>query len=141
MLNRSGFPKTYLVHSGKDALEYLRVYKAGSENVRNENSCIDLAILDVMLPDINGFKICEFIKQKISPTVPVMLMTGFEISEYIAQGIEAGADEFLSKQFFQRAYRESQPFIESLQARGRTKIFPGTQSQIEANWLREFPGK
>ncbi len=100
ILTKSGFENTRSVHTGQGALDFLGIADDGQELFDlNEYKTVSLVILDVMLPDIVGFEICKRIKHRISPSLPVILITGFNITEYVAQGVEAGADDFLSKPF------------------------------------------
>jgi class 3 adenylate cyclase len=58
----------------------------------------DLVLLDVMLPGTSGFDICERLKAHPSTAlVPVVLVTALEDRDSRVRGIEAGADDFLSK--------------------------------------------
>jgi DNA-binding response OmpR family regulator len=57
----------------------------------------DLIILDVMLPGIDGFEVCRRIRH-ISDTT-VIILTTLNDEQGILQGLEAGADDFLSKPF------------------------------------------
>lgn len=56
-----------------------------------------LILLDVMMPGANGFEICEKIRQ-ISNS-PLIMLTALDHDESILQGLESGADDFLSKPF------------------------------------------
>ena len=58
----------------------------------------DLVILDIMLPDINGFKVCEHIKLKNRNT-RVIAMTGYDSDEVKKKIMDAGADAYLIKPF------------------------------------------
>jgi len=57
----------------------------------------DLIILDVMMPGINGFEVCERIRQ-VSDT-PLIMLTALNHEQEMIRGLEAGADDFLSKPF------------------------------------------
>lgn len=58
----------------------------------------DLILLDVMLPDMSGFEICERLKaDPATALVPIVLVTALEDHPSRVRGIEAGADDFLSK--------------------------------------------
>jgi len=58
----------------------------------------DLILLDVMLPDMNGFEICERLKgDPATALTPIVLVTALEDQESRVRGIQAGADDFLSK--------------------------------------------
>jgi putative two-component system response regulator len=75
--------------SGKDALESIQ-----DTNTPNP----DLIVLDVMMPGMSGFEVCEQIKNDPDHMrIPVMLLTALQDIEDKVKGYEAGADEFLSK--------------------------------------------
>ena len=57
------------------------------------DAAVDLVILDVILPDINGFDVCRWIKHALSPFLPIILVSGYDH----VRGIEAGADYFVAK--------------------------------------------
>ncbi len=58
----------------------------------------DLVLLDVMMPGADGFEICRRLKSdELTALIPVVLVTSLEDSESRVRGIEAGADDFLSK--------------------------------------------
>ena len=57
----------------------------------------DLIILDVMMPGMNGFEVCERIRQ-VSDT-PLIMLTALNHEQEMLRGLEAGADDFLSKPF------------------------------------------
>lgn len=58
----------------------------------------DLVLLDVMMPGASGFEVCRELKDdEATALIPVILVTSLEDSESRVRGIEAGADDFLSK--------------------------------------------
>ncbi len=58
----------------------------------------DLILLDVMLPDMSGFEICERLKgDPVTALVPIVLITALDDHPSRVRGIESGADDFLSK--------------------------------------------
>ncbi len=60
----------------------------------------DIIILDIKLPDINGFQICEKLKQHPATTnVPVVFLTGLNNPNDIVKGFEVGAVDYISKPF------------------------------------------
>ncbi len=60
----------------------------------------DLALIDVTLPDMDGFKICQHIKnQPTTSKVPVFLVSAKKTSEDERRGKKAGADEYVCKPF------------------------------------------
>jgi len=59
-----------------------------------------LVLLDVMMPKMDGFEVCRRLKQaEALRFTPVVLITILQDLEYKIRGLEAGADEFLSKPF------------------------------------------
>ena len=58
----------------------------------------DLVLLDVMMPGLNGYQVCERIRaDPRTALLPVVLVTALDPHEERVKGIEAGADDFLSK--------------------------------------------
>jgi class 3 adenylate cyclase len=58
----------------------------------------DLVLLDVMMPGMSGFDVCRQLKSDESTAlIPIVLVTALEDTESRVRGIEAGADDFLSK--------------------------------------------
>lgn len=58
----------------------------------------DLVLLDVMLPGVDGFTVCERLKgDPATAMIPVVLITALEDQESRVRGIRAGGDDFLSK--------------------------------------------
>ena len=61
------------------------------------NSNIDLVILDIMLPDIDGFEVCRIIRQ--DSHIPILMLTARgDVMDRIV-GLEIGADDYLAKPF------------------------------------------
>jgi signal transduction histidine kinase len=74
------------VASGKEAL------------ARMNELTPDVILLDVMMPEMSGFEVCRILKQSANwKHIPVILLTAYSESKDVAQGLDAGADEFLSK--------------------------------------------
>jgi signal transduction histidine kinase len=70
-----------------------------------EKRPIDLVLLDVMMPLIDGFQACVEIKRRFSTDLnrlPVLLVTALGDQEHRNQGFESGADDFISKPFDRR---------------------------------------
>jgi putative two-component system response regulator len=63
-----------------------------------KNSSVDLVLLDVVMPGMSGFDLCEWIKfNPETRFVPVVLVTGLSSVDERIRGIRAGADDFLNK--------------------------------------------
>jgi putative two-component system response regulator len=61
---------------------------------------VDLVLLDVRLPGLDGFEVCARLKQMAKTRlVPVVLVTGLGAREHRLRGINVGADDFLTKPF------------------------------------------
>ncbi len=61
----------------------------------------DLIVLDVELPDINGFEVCR--RLKADPTladIPVVMLTTLDHAEAVMTGLEAGAVDYIPKDAF-----------------------------------------
>jgi DNA-binding response OmpR family regulator len=59
---------------------------------------LDLVLLDVMLPGLDGFQIVEQMRQAGNFT-PVLMLTAKTLPEDVVQGLESGADDYLAKPF------------------------------------------
>lgn len=59
---------------------------------------IDLIVLDVMLPEIDGFTVCENIRTE-NKTVPIIFLTAKSTSSERVEGLKLGADDYLAKPF------------------------------------------
>jgi len=59
---------------------------------------VDLILLDLMMPDMDGYEVCRRIKgSKDTRLIPVVIVTALDDMEAKVRGIEAGADDFLTK--------------------------------------------
>jgi len=68
----------------------------GIETARDNNP--DLILLDVMMPGMNGFEACKRLKDGPETAgIPIIMVTALREVQYRIKGIEAGADEFLSR--------------------------------------------
>lgn len=68
-----------------------------------ENKIPDLLILDLMLPDIDGFEICKHIKKNNEwEDIPIIMLTAKEDETDKVLGLELGADDYVTKPFSPR---------------------------------------
>ncbi len=73
-------------YNGKDALEKVKTDEP------------DLILLDVMMPDMDGYEVCRVIRHDYQiDFIPIVMITALTSREDHQKGIEAGADEFLKK--------------------------------------------
>lgn len=77
--------EVYKYYTAQDALECIQKVE------------LDLAILDVMLPDTSGFQICQKIRQ--SYTYPVIMLTAKDEEIDKITGLTLGADDYITKPF------------------------------------------
>lgn len=64
--------------------------------VRDET--LDLIILDVVMPVIDGFVVCKILKQDPkTQNIPIILLTGLDKTGYVNKGYECGADCYMIK--------------------------------------------
>ena len=85
----------YTVSEAYDGAE--AVEKALAENSEDRP---DLILLDVMLPEMNGFDVCKKIRE--SSTVPIVMITAREDEVDKVLGLEIGADDYVTKPFSMR---------------------------------------
>ncbi len=82
----------------KEGMVVDTVYDGDAALVHAMSSAPDLILLDVMLPGLGGFDICERLKaDDVTALIPIILVTALEDTQSRVRGIEAGADDFLSK--------------------------------------------
>jgi DNA-binding response OmpR family regulator len=63
-----------------------------------KNSAIDMAIVDVMMPEKDGFSLAADLKS-ISPSLPLVFLTAKSMQDDILRGFEIGADDYITKPF------------------------------------------
>jgi DNA-binding response OmpR family regulator len=116
-LKREGF-KVKEFHNGRDFLSFL------------ESVVPDLAVLDIMLPGIDGLEICRMLKSKTSTSsVPIIMLTAKASEADIVVGLELGADDYIVKPFSPR----------ELVARVKTVLRRTTAIEDQGNIIRIGP--
>lgn len=63
-----------------------------------QEKCIDLLLIDVVMPDINGRELAERIKA-LHPRVKVLFMSGYTDDEVVRRGVQMAKVEFMAKPF------------------------------------------
>ena len=73
----------------------------GSEAMSKiENEIYDLILIDRMLPDTNGLELCKLLRLKpLFKEVPIILVTALSQPENIIEGLDAGANDYITKPF------------------------------------------
>ena len=72
--------------------------EAALERLANEDPPVDLMVLDVMLPGVNGFDVAARLRQQ-GRYLPILMLTARGRADDIVRGFEAGADDYLPKPF------------------------------------------
>jgi signal transduction histidine kinase len=98
-LNNLKVVATYLSQQG------FNVLTAGNGKLglkRAELGLPDLILLDVVMPDIDGFETCNLLKTNLATKeIPIIFMTGLTETEYKVKGFTAGAVDYVTKPFQQ----------------------------------------
>ncbi len=86
-------PRGFEIIQASDGAEALNKIKEHS---------VDLVLLDVMMPNLNGFDVCRMLKEDSRyRDIPVVMITALQSKQDRIQSIEAGAEDFISKPFEQ----------------------------------------
>ena len=71
---------------------------AALELLEENDAEVDLIILDIMLPGMSGYSVCESLRERGSD-VPIMILSARTLSEDRTRGFDVGANQYLSKPF------------------------------------------
>ena len=89
-LNKEGF-KVKGFYKAQDLFNYLKIYNP------------DLIILDIMLPDLDGFEVCKKLKKENkTASIPIIMLTSKSEEVDKILGLELGADDYVTKPFSPR---------------------------------------
>ena len=104
--------KILIVEDEKDIADliHFNIFKAGFDAslAMNGNEAIekaktllpDLILLDLMIPEISGLEVCTILKENPSTKkIPIIILTARGTEDDIVKGLEAGADDYLTKPF------------------------------------------
>lgn len=87
-----------LVYSlSKEGFETNIAYNAQEAESKIESNVYDIIILDVMLPDGNGFELCKHIKE--NKDIPIIFLTAKDDEKDVVNGFNLGADDYVIKPF------------------------------------------
>lgn len=104
-----------IIEDEKDAVELLQ-FSLGASGYRTlaagdgwtgvqtaERERPDLILLDLMLPELDGIAVCELLRRKESTAhIPIIMLTACATEDARVIGLEAGADDYVTKPFSQR---------------------------------------
>ncbi len=104
--------KILIVEDEQDIADliHFNIFKAGFDAnlAMNGNEAIekarelnpDLVILDLMIPNISGFEVCSILKENPkTKKIPIIILTARGAEEDVVKGLEAGADDYMTKPF------------------------------------------
>ncbi len=83
-----------------DGFRVTEAYRGAQAMDRLRNSLPDLVILDVMMPDVDGFEVLKMIREVSN--VPVIMLTAKGEEDDRVRGLELGADDYITKPFSPR---------------------------------------
>lgn len=90
-----GIGLSYTLESEKYEVTLVKTVAEAKKTVENEE--FDLYILDLTLPDGNGYEVCSLIKS--TGDLPVIFLTAYDDEINVVTGFELGADDYISKPF------------------------------------------
>lgn len=90
-----GIGLSYTLKIEKYEVTLVKTVAEAKKTVENEE--FDLYILDLTLPDGNGYEVCSLIKSK--GDLPVIFLTAYDDEINVVTGFELGADDYISKPF------------------------------------------
>ena len=90
--------------------EGCRIYAAASSQIVFKilaNVIPDLMILDIVMPDMDGFELCRILKaDRKTSDIPIIFTTAYPDEEYIGKGFAAGGCDYLVKPFIREELLE-----------------------------------
>jgi two-component system, OmpR family, response regulator len=123
-LEREGF-RVIPAHDGEEALERF----AGEQ--------VDLVVLDIMLPKLDGLEVCKRIRAQ--SMVPIIMLTARDDEFDKVLGLELGADDYITKPFSIREFRSRVRAL--LRRAGSPRLEARLDETIETDGLRIEPAK
>jgi DNA-binding response OmpR family regulator len=85
-------------------------------------------VLDVILPNINGWDVCQKIRTQLRLKTPVLMLTALSSTDNLVKGLDQGADDYLAKPF---KFQELLARIKALDRRNRNQIASPTVLKFE----------
>lgn len=92
---------------------------------------VDLVILDIIMPGMDGLEVCKKIRERGFKHIPILMLTALGTSDNIVNGLDSGADDYLVKPF---KFKE---LLARIRALGRRQSFSESSgSLLEIDDLR-----
>lgn len=90
---------SFILRGLEENLYQVKVVSKGYEAVTEVmNNDFDIIILDIMLPDITGFEVCEILRNR-KIIVPILILSALDTPHEKVKGLQSGADDYLAKPF------------------------------------------
>jgi DNA-binding response OmpR family regulator len=83
-LHKLGY-EVSLASGGEDALRQAR------------SQMFDMVMLDVDMPDMNGYQVCRKLRSEADPLLPIMMVTGMDDVQSVETAFDVGATDFIAK--------------------------------------------
>jgi len=111
-------PVLLLVDDNSDLLNYMIQSLSGDYQIitattgvealrRLKEHDVDLIVSDVMMPEMDGLELCQHVKTEIETShIPIVLLTAKSMTSDELQGLEAGADDYVTKPFSMDVLRQ-----------------------------------
>ncbi|MGI9373123.1 MAG: PleD family two-component system response regulator [Hyphomicrobiales bacterium] len=133
---RAEYFEVFTAMNGLDALESVDQYTP------------DIILLDVMMPEMDGIEVCKRIKASSQTQhIPIVMVTALDTPEDRVRGLEAGADDFLTKPVNDlalfcrvRSLLRLKMITDELRTRGSANTGPGEIDPLTSDKL-DYPGK
>ncbi|WP_291844272.1 fused response regulator/phosphatase [Maricaulis sp.] len=110
VLNSAGFANLHFASDGVEAVALL------------ETTPIDMVVLDIVMPQMDGFEVCRQARERLSLDIPILIQTGLQDADQRATAFDAGASDIVSKPLHPhelvsrvRLHLERRRMIDSLQ--------------------------
>src|SRR5207245_2220941 len=121
----------------KDGYEVVTASTGQEALERFRDGSFDLVVLDVMLPQTDGFAVCRELRARSS--VPIIMLTAKTEEFDKVLGLELGADDYITKPFSMREFRSR--VKAALRRSGMAQADEDAERAIEVRGLRIDPAK
>ncbi|HGD0404909.1 TPA: response regulator transcription factor [Streptococcus agalactiae] len=131
-----------------DFADVMQIFDGEEGLYEAESGVYDLILLDLMLPEKNGFQVLKELREK-GITTPVLIMTAKESIDDKGQGFDLGADDYLTKPFYleelkmriQALLKRSEKFNDNSLIYGDIRVDMSTNSTFVNQTEVELLGK